>query len=1179
MQARSQVQSAAAQGDTETLMRLLGVRRSSEVGAIVEGDPQLPDAEDSLSLSLSLAAARGHFDAVALLVDRCRVHVDIADTEGETPLLKAALNGHQSVCAFLIDRGANASHADCDAWTALHNAAAKGFQDIVALILAAQSVNVNAVSRTGFTALMSAAANGHSSIVTLLLAHGADPSLTNKYGDSALSLAAQNEHVLIVLILSDALSFSSAPAPSQLPVSCAIDIVLETQSSSYFSPFAFNPASSILLCKHPYSQHRLMAASAIPIANLTSAQLPKHFFWLTDWRIDLSIVPSEEPNDCGTDDEGWRYARGAAGKSVPHIPRNNWVSSMSLLPAAASFGSNTVRRRRWIRVRKRRLDVLDSSNASWSENQNSHSSRNSMNPASEVDYVQKAADVLTHVDNLEAIGAFENSLRQEPDSLAQRKWQLKLYESAIHILLTGLKADTLDARRIGAIEKVSALLSIAEVIAEKVVFSERSQLPNDSRHMASTSPSQSDQGREDSGQSKPSEVNPTSSTSRITESLGSMQLEDVNLEYPVMGPSVMSPKNDEISENNQPMVYRLSDSVCHEGENCALRGSDWKVGILASAGWRLADSSEFEIDPNSATADQFPLLVEDGQTRWRSNDGINYTQDLDSIFPQPGPPSTSALAPNLQESMTESEYSSIREIPPQRPTKLLTEAQVLVSSSPQLQSRLNSSASSTSSGAGANGSNFSHPQARTPLLPTTTEVVARISTHQRPASGTSLPGGWTLEQGYTDNVMSPTSPGGMGGSISRIDFRQRSSSIASVSSSVESLGVGELPEHLELVEPVEPVMDETSANSHSENNSQAVEAGITAGTLRDALRQSNTAWSSTASSVAGDVEASLAGAVAPDANNGGAVSSAVPIAAGYSRRNSIERSPLNSWQSSDTVHECKTCHRRFTLFLRKHHCRWCGFVFCDSCSSHRIALTDGTAATMMGINGSLPSTGAFGLTSSLQRVCDPCHIYLTSSETPLASPPHLGRVPSRLGHDPGTVPGSNVSSSGAAVGGGGGSSSSSSAIDLITTLGAQFANALFSASYVASTARQDENSDEVEDRGPIGEEARRQGSGMSDSVMLECPVCQKSLLRMQSKEEMEAHVASCLTKSVADVVVSGNRYIVQTLKENVEGECVICFNDMEIGERVARLNCLCLYHETCIKSWFKKKGACPVHYQ
>ncbi|OEU16795.1 hypothetical protein FRACYDRAFT_165136, partial [Fragilariopsis cylindrus CCMP1102] len=36
--------------------------------------------------------------------------------------------------------------------------------------------------------------------------------------------------------------------------------------------------------------------------------------------------------------------------------------------------------------------------------------------------------------------------------------------------------------------------------------------------------------------------------------------------------------------------------------------------------------------------------------------------------------------------------------------------------------------------------------------------------------------------------------------------------------------------------------------------------------------------------------------------------------------------------------ECPHCDVLFTLSKRRHHCRLCGDVFCDACSSHRVEL-------------------------------------------------------------------------------------------------------------------------------------------------------------------------------------------------------------------------------------------------
>ncbi|KAJ5096383.1 hypothetical protein NUU61_005739 [Penicillium alfredii] len=42
-------------------------------------------------------------------------------------------------------------------------------------------------------------------------------------------------------------------------------------------------------------------------------------------------------------------------------------------------------------------------------------------------------------------------------------------------------------------------------------------------------------------------------------------------------------------------------------------------------------------------------------------------------------------------------------------------------------------------------------------------------------------------------------------------------------------------------------------------------------------------------------------------------------------------------------------------------------------------------------------------------------------------------------------------------------------------------------------------------------------------------------------------------------------------------ECTICMEDYEVGHTLARLECLCKFHKSCIVGWFARKTECPVH--
>eukprot|EP00053_Salpingoeca_punica_P026911 m.22237 g.22237 ORF g.22237 m.22237 type:complete len:314 (+) comp9173_c0_seq1:90-1031(+) len=68
------------------------------------------------------------------------------------------------------------------------------------------------------------------------------------------------------------------------------------------------------------------------------------------------------------------------------------------------------------------------------------------------------------------------------------------------------------------------------------------------------------------------------------------------------------------------------------------------------------------------------------------------------------------------------------------------------------------------------------------------------------------------------------------------------------------------------------------------------------------------------------------------------------------------------WADDKTVPECAACNKSFTITRRRHHCRGCGGVFCDDCSTKRKELPEG-----------------FKLKGK-QRVCDNCFFALVQAE-------------------------------------------------------------------------------------------------------------------------------------------------------------------------------------------------------
>ncbi|GBC07517.1 hypothetical protein RclHR1_07500002 [Rhizophagus clarus] len=74
---------------------------------------------------------------------------------------------------------------------------------------------------------------------------------------------------------------------------------------------------------------------------------------------------------------------------------------------------------------------------------------------------------------------------------------------------------------------------------------------------------------------------------------------------------------------------------------------------------------------------------------------------------------------------------------------------------------------------------------------------------------------------------------------------------------------------------------------------------------------------------------------------------------------------FGKWENDDDVPECRRCHKKFGLWIRRHHCRRCGQVVCDKCSTARVILPSNQVLTDPSQNGEASQ-------SSHHRVCDAC---------------------------------------------------------------------------------------------------------------------------------------------------------------------------------------------------------------
>ncbi|KAF9263528.1 hypothetical protein L218DRAFT_901696, partial [Marasmius fiardii PR-910] len=232
---------------------------------------------------------------------------------------------------------------------------------------------------------------------------------------------------------------------------------------------------------------------------------------------------------------------------------------------------------------------------------------------------------------------------------------------------------------------------------------------------------------------------------------------------------------------------------------------------------------------------------------------------------------------------------------------------------------------------------------------------------------------------------------------------------------------------------------------------------------------------------------------------------------------------IHQWERDEDVSQCRECQRRFN-FINRRHCRRCGKIFCDRCSSFRALLDPSDIVHEPGHTDAAPS-------SSSQRVCQKCFAEVN------------GTIPSPL-------QGMRINS-----------------MERIFV-----------------------------DQERLSVPLNRAQSGSQLSDLAECPVCNTGLDLLGGATEQEAHVKACLEGGY-NPESQAAKYLVYRLPPNsalIGVECVICLEEfvggnrtslsvedlpskVTLGSTVARLSCLCSFHNACLSSWLKRGKSCPVH--
>lgn len=130
------------------------------------------------------------------------------------------------------------------------------------------------------------------------------------------------------------------------------------------------------------------------------SNMQRGWFWLTEWVMDKT-----EPN---ADNEGWQY-----GKSL--VEANHQWTAIS-----PTSGGNWVRRRKWIRVMKKRLDLVASGDVS----EGSEDGQPSFSLEMAGNYIKRA-----------------NLALRPNDGFSDMAQELRRHRQAIQIILNGIKGE------------------------------------------------------------------------------------------------------------------------------------------------------------------------------------------------------------------------------------------------------------------------------------------------------------------------------------------------------------------------------------------------------------------------------------------------------------------------------------------------------------------------------------------------------------------------------------------------------------------------------------------------------------------------------------------------------------------------------------------------------------------
>ena len=147
----------------------------------------IENGAENINYALNMASSNGHSEVVKLLVDQgadvnyCHV--------GQSVLELAIMSRCPRIVKILLENGADVNNKQ----EPLLVGAAFWRNLIIVKLLVDAGADINAFDKYGSSALSMAADKGYPDVVTFLMIRGADPTIKNKRGETALDVASTDE--------------------------------------------------------------------------------------------------------------------------------------------------------------------------------------------------------------------------------------------------------------------------------------------------------------------------------------------------------------------------------------------------------------------------------------------------------------------------------------------------------------------------------------------------------------------------------------------------------------------------------------------------------------------------------------------------------------------------------------------------------------------------------------------------------------------------------------------------------------------------------------------------------------------------------------------------------------------------------------------------------------------------